>query len=143
MIMSRRTERQRAAVRVAVLLTTAIVSVLRGVYYLTRSETTGSTSALTIVEWWLPLNAWGVVWVALGVSLILTAHRCVKASIIALSVFVGLHVVWAGSYLGSWLVLDSPTSWISASNMAGTAALTAVLVYVLEHATDATRRRYP
>lgn len=141
MIMSRRTEHQRAAVRLAVLLTTALVSVLRGVYYLTRPADAESTDALTIVEWWLPLEAWGIVWIALGVAIVATAHRCTKASIIMLSVFVGLHVIWAGSYLGSWLVLDSPGAWISASNMAGTAALTAVLVYVLEHATDATRRR--
>lgn len=117
-------------VRVVVLATAALTAIQRGAGYLPGVDDTPPV-ALTYVEWWLPLGAWGVVWIMLG-GIVAVSIALPVLVIPAMSGFVGLHIAWGASLLASWLLLDQPDTWVTGSNTAAIACFAAVLVFTFD-----------
>lgn len=116
--------------RNAVVLTTAAASIFRGIAYL-PATTDGRAVQLTYVDWWLPVNVWALVWIAVG------AWLCVslvfdRLTIAGMSAFVGLTSIWAVSYIASWAVLESPRSWLTGTTLAALAVFAAILTSLIE-----------
>lgn len=116
--------------RIAVLLTAAWCALLRGIAYIPNA-TDGQPVYLTYVDWWLPMHAWAAVWIAGGLCLA-AATIFTRLAIPAMSVFVGMTTVWSASYLLSWIFLDSPSSWLTGSTLAGMAVFAAILTALIE-----------
>ena len=116
--------------RVVVLLTAAWCALLRGAAYIPE-VTAGRPVYLTYVDWWLPMSVWAGVWITVALALA-AATICTKLAVLAMSAFVGMTSVWAASYLLSWIFLDSPSSWLTGSTLAGMAVFAAILTTLIE-----------
>ncbi|WP_371053647.1 hypothetical protein [Rhodococcus gordoniae] len=86
---------------------------------------------LTYIDWWLPMHIWAVAWI-LGAAALVAATVWTRFAIPAMSIFVGMTSVWAASYLISWVFLDSPSSWLTGSTLAGMAVFAAILTALIE-----------
>ncbi|AOD23801.1 hypothetical protein IM25_21285 [Rhodococcus sp. p52] len=124
-----RTRPQHRKLRIAVLLTAAWCSLLRGIAYLPSTD--GNPIYLTYVDWWLPMHAWAVLWITGGIALA-GAPVYPRLAVPAMSVFVGMTTLWSVSYLMSWIFLDSPSSWLTGSTLAGMAVFAAILTALIE-----------
>lgn len=117
-------------IRIVVLGTSGVTSVLRGIRYLPGYTTEGLDS-LTYVEFWLPLPAWAIIWIVLGCTLI--ASMILPELVIpSMSIFVGIHIIWSGSLIASWLNLGIPETWITGTTNAIIAIFAAVLLFTFD-----------
>ena len=93
------------------------ITLARGVSYLPPLVDSDRRAA-HFLEMVLPPTAWAWVWLAAG-ALALAAsvrHRLLPA---ALGATVGLHALWALSFIGATVTGDSPRGWVSAISYAG------------------------
>lgn len=70
---------------------------------------------LTVATQWLPLAAWGWIWVTAGLLAIVAAFMKQGADWFG---FVGLALIvlpWVTSYLATWLLGDFPRGWVAAA----------------------------
>lgn len=71
-------------------------------------------SQLSLAGTLINLKAWGVAWIIVAVIVAIGIwSRTMR--IIGLSIFVGMNVVWAASFLEAW-VIGSSRAWVSAKN---------------------------
>lgn len=79
-------------------------------------------SQLSLAGTLIDLRAWGVAWaVVAGTVAIGIWSRPMR--IIGLALFVGMNVIWAASFMESWVMGDSGRAWVSAKNYGLIAAL--------------------
>ena len=82
------------------------------------SEITQLTLAGTLIN----LQVWGVAWIIVSVIVAIGIwSRTMR--IIGLSLFVGMNIMWAASFLEAWAVGTSDRAWVSAKNYGLIAAL--------------------
>lgn len=80
---------------------------------------------------WFPVHVWGLVWVAAGAWCLVSSlwPRSTLARL-ALSAGVGLHLIWAGSFLAATLTGDSPRGWVSSVSYGSIVALTFIATWL-------------
>lgn len=100
------------------LVVIGIMAIARGIAYLAAKS-----SANHIVEMWMPLGAWAILWITAG-SLTLIGALVYKSTFAALTIglLVGLYVLWGCSYFLQSLLLGPPL-WASAINHWGIATI--------------------
>lgn len=72
----------------------------------------------------LPMPAWSIIWVAVGVLCLVGAvwsRR--KIAALAIGLGVGLNMLWAGSFVAATITGDMPRGWVSAVGYASVALL--------------------
>lgn len=98
-----------------------VATLAHGVSYL-PPLVNSDRSAAHFLETLLPPTAWAWVWLAAGV-VALAASVCHRLLPLALGGAVGLHTMWALSFIGATFTGDSTRGWVSAISYAGVAAL--------------------
>ncbi|WOH94987.1 hypothetical protein [Corynebacterium urealyticum] len=98
-----------------------VATLARGVSYL-PPLVNADREAAHFLETLLPPTAWAWVWLAAGV-VALVASVCHRLLPLALGGAVGLHTLWALSFVGATVTGDVPRGWVSAIGYAGIAAL--------------------
>lgn len=71
-------------------------------------------SQLSLAGTLIDLRAWGVAWAVVAV-LVAIGIWSRTMRVIGLALFVGMNIVWAASFLESW-VIGASRSWVSAKN---------------------------
>ena len=71
-------------------------------------------SQLSLAGTLINLKAWGVAWIVTAV-IVAGGIWSRTMRIIGLSIFVGMNVIWAASFLEAW-VIGSSRAWVSAKN---------------------------
>lgn len=75
----------------------------------------------------LPMDAWAVIWIIVGIWCLVTAPKPhLLPAQLALSAGVGLNVLWAGSFLAASFFTDQSRGWVTA---VGYAALSLVVMW--------------
>ena len=102
----------------AVVMSDATLLVVIGIMALTRGITylVSEVPANHIVEMWMPLEAWSILWITAGL-LTLVGALVYKSTFAAFTIglLVGLYVLWGFSYFLQSLLLG-PALWASAIN---------------------------
>lgn len=98
-----------------------MATLARGVSYLPLLVDPGR-SAAHFLENLLPPTAWAWVWIAAGVVALAASVRHWLLPL-ALGGTVGLHTLWALSFIGATFTGDSTRGWVSAISYAAVAAL--------------------
>jgi len=95
-----------------------IMAIVRGIAYLVAEY-----AANHIVEMWMPLGAWAILWIVAG-GLTLTGALFYRSTFAAVTVglAVSLYVLWGCSYFLQSLLLGPPL-WASAINHWGIATI--------------------
>ena len=103
------------------MLIIGVATLARGVSYLPLLVDPGR-SAAHFMENLLPPTAWAWVWLGAGALALVASvrHRLLP---LALGGAVGLHALWALSFLSATFTGDSPRGWVSAISYAAVAAL--------------------
>ena len=98
-----------------------VATLARGVSYL-PPLVNPERSAVHFLENLLPPTAWAWVWLAAGVLALAASvrHRLLP---LALGGAVGLHTMWALSFISATFTGDSTRGWVSAISYAAVAAL--------------------
>ncbi|AZA08687.1 hypothetical protein [Corynebacterium pseudopelargi] len=87
---------------------------LRGCSYIPGILGAPPTGGSHPAEGTLPISAWGWVWITTGTACVVLAFvRAPRCEAIFLSIGVGLHVLWACSFLTAALSGESPRGWVS------------------------------
>lgn len=94
--------------------------ILRGVSYL--PTVVGDSPSSHPAEEFFHIQVWGVIWIAVGIAcLAATAwHRAAPA---AIGAGVGLHAIWAMSFIADSIADHSPRGWLPAVGYASVALL--------------------
>lgn len=79
-------------------------------------------SQLSLAGTLINLQAWGVAWIVTAV-IVAGGIWSRTMRIIGLSIFVGMNVIWAASFLEAWVMGTSDRAWVSAKNYGLIAAL--------------------
>jgi hypothetical protein len=79
-------------------------------------------SQLSLAGTLINLKAWGVAWIVTAV-IVAGGIWSRTMRIIGLSIFVGMNIMWAASFLEAWAVGTSDRAWVSAKNYGLIAAL--------------------
>lgn len=103
---------------VTLLVVIGIMAIARGIAYLAAES-----PANHIVEMWMPLGAWAILWITAG-SLTLIGALVYKSTFAALTIglLIGIYVLWGCSYFLQSLLLGPPL-WASAINHWGIATI--------------------
>lgn len=117
--------------RAVVLLSAALAAGFRGLAYLPAATSDMSVTSLTYVEAWVPLWVWSFVWLA-GFVFLTVSVFVNRLAIPAMSVFVGMHVLWGTSFIMSWLFLETPRSWVTGTSVLIMGVFAAVLTILIE-----------
>ena len=98
-----------------------VATLARGVSYLPMLVDPGR-SAAHFLENLMPPTAWAWVWLGAGALALVASvrHRLLP---LALGGAVGLHTMWALSFIGATFTGDSTRGWVSAISYAAVAAL--------------------
>lgn len=107
----------------------AAAAIMRAWSYL-EPGLTAPPNQLAFVGALIPVTAYAFVWLATGLTLIL-AVVWARLMPIAVAAFVGMHLLWALSFISSWMFLNSPRAWVSAISyvtLAGLGALVARMI---------------
>jgi hypothetical protein len=114
---------QRVGRRGAALMIFAFIDLVIG-WSLAGTATRAQASALPTyrahVEI-LPLIAWGWLWIAVGAVCLVHAFRV--SDRFGFAAAIGIKLVWAAGFLGSWLLYDAPRGWLGAATWVVFAAL--------------------
>lgn len=113
--------------RAATLLTGSVLAGTRGAAYLVSPPNTGLT---TFVDQAVPLQVWGVLWIAVAL-IILGGFLSGAVARVGLSFGAALWAVWGTSYMWATIVGDSSRGWVTGSLMlcaAGTMWILAALI---------------
>lgn len=119
------------AARRTILGAAALGAIVRGIAYMPWTSASSGVRQLTPVEAWMPLHAWGWIWVAVGVMLA-SAMICPKLRITAMSILTGLLTMWGMSYLWAWAFEDVQRSWVTSALFLMTAVWSGALTSLLE-----------
>lgn len=100
------------------LVVIGIMAIARGITYLAVES-----PANHIVEMWMPLGAWAILWIVAG-GLTLTGAVFYQSTFAALTIglLVGIYVLWGCSYFLQSLLVGPPL-WTSAINHWGIATI--------------------
>lgn len=98
-----------------------VATLAKGVSYL-PPLVNADRGAAHFLENLLRPTVWAWVWIAFGALALVAAH-CHRLLPIALGGAVGLHVLWALSFIGGTVTGDSPRGWVSAIGFVAIAAL--------------------
>lgn len=104
------------------LLILGSISIARGVSY-TPALVDPTRSPTHFMESVLNPPAWAVVWILMG-ALCLCATRVPKLVPPAVGAVVGLHSMWALSFIFATILGDSTRGWVSSLGYIGIAAMT-------------------
>lgn len=117
-----------------------LIAALRGWSY-TTITTTPSLRSSHVMESWLPLNVWSVVWFAIAAVCFVGAVRY-QGPIAAAGVgsVAGLHFLFGLSFLYGTLSGESARGWVSAISYIGIAVLI-ILAVVIGGARDRERKK--
>lgn len=98
-----------------------ILSALRGISYLPIVVDPSRTPAHTL-EGLLPVTWWAWVWIGIGLLCIAAIpwRRLIPP---AVGLAVGIHTLWALSFISSWILTDASRAWVSALGYIGIALL--------------------
>lgn len=79
----------------------------------------------------IPISVYAFMWLAAGLGCF---HAIVQARIVpyAVAVFVGMHLLWALSFIASWAFLESGRAWVSAISYTALAILAAVIARMID-----------
>ena len=94
--------------------------VLRGVSYLPHFG--GDNLSSHPAEGFFPIHVWGVIWIVVGLAC-LVATVWDRAAPAAIGAGVGLHAIWAMSFVADSIIDNSPRGWIPAIGYASVALL--------------------
>lgn len=86
---------------------------------------------LAFVDDLIPLSTYAFVWIVVGLGCL---HSIVwkPALPYAVGLFVGMHALWALSFLASWVWLDSSRAWVSAISYVALAGMGAVIARMID-----------
>lgn len=93
---------------------------LRGVSYM--PHLVGDSPSSHPAEGFFPIQVWGVIWAAVGIAC-LVATVWERAAPAAIGAGVGLHAIWAMSFVADSIIDHSPRGWLPAVGYASTALL--------------------
>lgn len=93
---------------------------LRGVSYL--PAVVGESPSSHPAEGFFPMHVWGVIWIVVGLAC-LAATVWDRAAPAAIGAGVGLHAIWAMSFVADSIVDRSPRGWLPAVGYASVALL--------------------
>lgn len=66
-----------------------------------------------VARTWLPMTAWSVVWVAIGVLCVIAAgYWSSRGAALAVGAAVGIHFLWGASFLWGSIHSDMPRGWV-------------------------------
>lgn len=95
------------------LLIVGIVALARGVSY-APGVMPDKTQGSHVAETWLPMDAWAFVWALVGGLCLVTSFRWrTRLAAMAVGIAVGLHFLFASSFLWGSLHGDMPRGWVS------------------------------
>jgi hypothetical protein len=129
-------DRTRLGLRGAFLLGLAEVDLVYGAGLLFPSEETRHSSAYAWRQEFLPTEAWGAVWMAVGVFLITQAWS--RRDRPAFTVAIVIKLVWAVVAVGSWIAGPVGQGWQTAGLFFGFAWVALVMALVSDHAQSRT-----
>lgn len=95
----------------------SLITLARGVSYL-PPLVNPDREAAHFLEMLLPPTAWAWVWLTLGTLALVAAH-CHRLLPIALGGAVGLHALWALSFIGGTVTGETPRGWVTAIGYTG------------------------
>ena len=126
--------------RAATLVICGTGAIIRGIAYISGPKTAAYT---TIVDTWVPLRLWAVVWMAAGAVMVAGIwHRDIAR--LGLAIGVGLWGTWAISYFVSWIVsmfADAPgRGWVTGAAFAMIAGLHWIVMFLAERSGPGGRR---
>jgi drug/metabolite transporter (DMT)-like permease len=113
--------------RGAALLAFAFIDIVVG-WSLFDAETQAQTKAIPAYRATLeiaPLPIWGALWLLVGALCAVCAFLVTDR--IAYGAAIGVKIVWAGSFLASWVIYNAPRAWLSAATWGVVAALVLVI----------------
>lgn len=94
------------------LLILGAASIGRGVSYV-PGIIPESTRLSHVARTWLPMTAWSVVWVAIGVLCVIAAgYWSSRGAALAVGSAVGIHFLWGASFLWGSVHGDMPRGWV-------------------------------
>lgn len=94
--------------------------ILRGVSYI--PSLVGESPSSHPAEEFFPIQVWGVIWIAAGLAC-LAATVWERAAPAAIGAGVGLHAIWAMSFVADAIAEHSPRGWLPAVSYASVALL--------------------
>ena len=79
----------------------------------------------------IPISVYAMLWLLAGLACV---HALVAPRVMpwAIGAFVGMHLLWALSFLASWALLGVSRAWVSAISYLGLAVLAAVLARMID-----------
>ncbi len=93
---------------------------LRGLSYMPCLM--GDSPSSHPAEGFFPIQVWGVIWIVVGIAC-LVATVWERAAPAAIGAGVGLHAIWAMSFVADSIIDHSPRGWLPAVGYASTALL--------------------
>ena len=93
---------------------------LRGMSYLPHFV--GDSPSSHPAEGFFPIHVWGAIWIVVGLAC-LVATVWDRVAPVAIGAGVGLHAIWAMSFLADSIIEQSPRGWIPAVSYASIAIL--------------------
>ena len=93
---------------------------LRGVSYMPYLM--GDSPSSHPAEGFFPIHIWGVIWIVVGLAC-LVATVWERLAPAAIGAGVGLHAIWAMSFLADSMIEQSPRGWLPAVGYASVALL--------------------
>ncbi|MFF2026550.1 hypothetical protein ACFVUR_19305 [Stenotrophomonas bentonitica] len=113
------------------LATLGLSSIVRGSSYIGPSSPNSAPSQLAFVDEVIPLSWYAVGWIVTGVvALVAVGWPRIQPAGFAFAI--GFNLLWAFSFAASWLFLDVPRSYVSATSYATIAVLGFVVAALRE-----------
>jgi hypothetical protein len=72
-----------------------------------------------------PIEFWGIAWALVGLSCVV--HAFLSRDQVGFAAAIGIKLVWAVAFVGSWVIYDVPRGWLGAATWAVVAALVGVI----------------
>lgn len=92
--------------------------ILRGIAYLPLAAPNDTPQGVSLITEFLPLAAWGGIWLAIGIVCIIKTFT--KTDGVAIPLATGLMAGWGAAYLYGWvdaLIAGEPSrAWLTASS---------------------------
>lgn len=105
-------------------------AVIRGLAYMPFADPR-TPRYLSPVESWMPIQAWGWLWIAVGILIALTLVWR-SLSITAMSALTGLLTMWGLSYMWAWAFIGTQRSWVTGGLFLVMAVWSGTLASLLE-----------
>lgn len=110
-------------------LVAGIACWLRGWSYLPYTLGDSSPAQLAYLDGVIPLWVYAFAWM-LVLPLAVSTFWVRRMWVVTLAVVAALSSLWCASFLASWLILDTPRAWVSATSFGLVAVFAGVLIRV-------------